>query len=40
MALATDSFLGSRGFIENPFILTNADEEENLSSYFVPPPFL
>lgn len=39
MTLSPDSFLGSRGFSENPFILTNADEEQNLSSYFVPPPF-
>lgn len=39
MALAETSFLGSRGFLENPFILTNADEETNLSDYFVPPPF-
>ena len=39
MALSEVSFLGSRGFQENPFILTNADEEQNLSEYFVPPPF-
>ncbi|QAY77788.1 P-loop ATPase, Sll1717 family [Sphingosinicella sp. BN140058] len=39
MAISKESFLGSRGFSENPFILTNADEEQNLSSYFVPPPF-
>lgn len=39
MALSEDTFLGSRGLTENPFILTNADEEQNLSSYFVPPPF-
>ena len=39
MTLAPETFLGSRGLTENPFILTNADEEQNLSSYFVPPPF-
>lgn len=39
MALGEETFLGSRGFFDNPFVLTNADEEQNLSSYFVPPPF-
>lgn len=39
MALSENSFLGSLGLRENPFVLTNADEEQNLSDYFVPPPF-
>ena len=39
MSLPENSFLGARGFKENPFILTNADEEQNLPLYFVPPPF-
>lgn len=39
MALEKSTFLGAWGFNENPFILTNADEESRLSSYFVPPPF-
>lgn len=39
MSLSADSFLGSFGFLENPFVLTNADEEPELQSYFVPPPY-
>lgn len=27
------------GFTKDPFAYTNADEEENLESYFVPPPY-
>lgn len=27
------------GFTRNPFAYTNADEEEELESYFVPPPY-
>ncbi len=32
-------FLGKLGFTEHPFQFTNADEEEHLQSYFVPPPY-
>ncbi len=32
-------FLSRLGFTENPFQFTNADEEEHLQSYFVPPPY-
>lgn len=32
-------FLAKLGFIENPFQSTNADEEEHLQTYFVPPPY-
>ena len=32
-------FLSKLGFTENPFQFTNADEEEHLQSYFVPPPY-
>ncbi|MHB8486650.1 MAG: P-loop ATPase, Sll1717 family [Candidatus Acidiferrales bacterium] len=32
-------FLTRLGFSENPFQFTNADEEEHLQSYFVPPPY-
>jgi hypothetical protein len=32
-------FLTRLGFAENPFQFTNADEEEHLQSYFVPPPY-
>jgi hypothetical protein len=39
MALGSTTFLGSLGFAENPFVLTNADEEPELQSYFVPPPY-
>lgn len=39
MVISTDTFLGSYGFLENPFVLTNADEEPELQSYFVPPPY-
>jgi hypothetical protein len=39
VALDQTTFLGSYGFSENPFILTNADEEPELQSYFVPPPY-
>jgi len=33
------SLFNSLGFIHHPFMKTNADDEENLSSYFVPPSF-
>lgn len=29
----------SLGFIRHPFSKTNADEEESLHDYFVPPPY-
>jgi len=32
-------FLSRLSFAENPFQFTNADEEEHLQSYFVPPPY-
>lgn len=32
-------FLARLGFAEHPFQFTNADEEEHLQSYFVPPPY-
>jgi hypothetical protein len=32
-------FLARLGFTEHPFQFTNADEEEHLQSYFVPPPY-
>jgi hypothetical protein len=32
-------FLAKLGFNENPFQFTNAHEEEQLQSYFVPPPY-
>jgi len=32
-------FLSRLGFRENPFQFTNADEEEHLQAYFVPPPY-
>jgi hypothetical protein len=32
-------FLSNLGFTDNPFQFTNADEEEHLQSYFVPPPY-
>lgn len=32
-------FLGKLGFQANPFQFTNADEEDHLQSYFVPPPY-
>lgn len=32
-------FFSSLGFDENPFAHTNADEEERLPQYFVPPPY-
>jgi hypothetical protein len=32
-------FLQRLGFSANPFQFTNADEEEHLQSYFVPPPY-
>jgi len=39
VAINPETFLGSYGFVENPFVLTNADEEPELQSYFVPPPY-
>ena len=36
---AYDSFFQGLGFEENPFASTNADEEERLPDYFVPPPY-
>ncbi len=32
-------FLARLSFTDNPFEFTNADEEEHLQSYFVPPPY-
>ncbi len=32
-------FLQRLGFTENPFQFTNADEEEHLQAYFIPPPY-
>jgi len=32
-------FLARLGFSANPFQFTNADEEEHLQSYFIPPPY-
>ena len=32
-------FLATLGFQANPFQFTNADEEDHLQSYFVPPPY-
>ena len=32
-------FLENLGFYDNPFQYTNADEEEQLQSYFIPPPY-
>lgn len=32
-------FLARLGFTANPFQFTNADEEDHLQSYFVPPPY-
>lgn len=32
-------FLTCLGFEENPFTYTNADEEERLQTYFIPPPY-
>jgi len=32
-------FFSSLGFDDNPFAYTNADQEERLSSYFIPPPY-
>lgn len=37
--LPENTFLGSFGFSANPFTMTNADEEPELQSYFVPPPY-
>lgn len=39
MPLSSSTFLGSYGFEENPFTLTNADDEQFLQEYFVPPPY-
>jgi hypothetical protein len=33
------AFFNNLGFDAHPFVKTNADEEENLQEYFVPPPF-
>ena len=32
-------FLSKLGFSDNPFQFTNADEEDHLQSYFIPPPY-
>jgi hypothetical protein len=32
-------FLSRLGFTDNPFQFTNADEEDHLQSYFIPPPY-
>jgi len=37
--MSEKEFLGRLGFGANPFQFTNADEEEHLQSYFVPPPY-
>lgn len=37
--MALREFLNTLGFVENPFQFTNADEEEHLQTYFVPPPY-
>lgn len=34
-----ESFLDRRGFNGDPFASTNAEQEERLSDYFVPPPY-
>ena len=39
VTLPPDTFLGAFGFTENPFLMTNADDEPDLQSYFVPPPY-
>lgn len=33
------SFYKGIGFKSNPFQYTNADQEENLEKYFIPPPY-
>src|SRR5579872_4277977 len=33
------SIYNNLGFNGNPFAYTNADEEENLEQYFIPPPY-
>jgi hypothetical protein len=33
------AFLSRLGFSENPFQFTNADEEDHLQAYFIPPPY-
>src|ERR1700676_5504750 len=37
--MALREFLARIGFAENPFQFTNADEEEHLQTYFIPPPY-
>jgi hypothetical protein len=37
--MSEKEFLTSLGFSANPFQFTNADEEDHLQSYFVPPPY-
>jgi hypothetical protein len=37
-AMGEKEFLTRLGFQANPFQFTNADEEDHLQSYFVPPP--
>jgi hypothetical protein len=37
--VAYRKFFSSLGFDDNPFASTNADEEERLGDYFVPPPY-
>src|SRR5208337_605365 len=32
-------FLSHLGFNDNPFQFTNADEEDHLQAYFIPPPY-
>ena len=32
-------FLSRLGFTDNPFQFTNADEEDHLQAYFIPPPY-
>lgn len=37
--MASSKFLNSVGFVSNPFEETNADREDDLQQYFVPPPY-
>lgn len=37
--MSYDSFVIRRGFTADPFAFTDSDREENLSDYFVPPPY-
>ncbi|WKK71569.1 hypothetical protein Q0F99_19960 [Rathayibacter oskolensis] len=37
--MSFDSFLTRRGFSHDPFATTNAEQEDRLADYFVPPPY-